>query len=233
MNSMPRIVKECERKIEIYKITNIINDKLYIGQAVSHILNHGKYRLYGSEGRFRCHISESKSQKKNQCHYLNNSIRKNGEDNFKVELLEVCDMNKGDELETKYILQYNSLFPNGYNLTTGGTVFQHTEESKTRLSIGGLKAFEIKKLEKYKDIDLPENITDYDKHMKKISSSGRNGWMICINGVKSQLTSTYLPYDETKKMAIEFINKLIEQNKKNKLINKSQDILVAGNSLEP
>jgi hypothetical protein len=124
-------------------------------------------------------------------------------------------MNKGDELETKYILQYNSLFPNGYNLTTGGTVFQHTEESKTRLSIGGLKAFEIKKLEKYKDIDLPENITDYDKHMKKISSSGRNGWMICINGVKSQLTSTYLPYDETKKMAIEFINKLIEQNKTN------------------
>ena len=51
--------------------------------------------------------------------------------------------------------------------------------------------------------------------MKKTSNSGRNGWMICIDGVKSQLTSTYLPYDETKKMAIEFINKLIEQNKNN------------------
>lgn len=212
---MPRIVKESERKIEIYKITNIINNKLYIGQAVTHILNHNKYRLYGSEGRFRCHISESKSKKKNQCHYLNNSIRKHGEDNFKVELLEICDMNKGDELETKYILEYNSLFPNGYNLKTGGTVFQHTEESKKRLSIGGLKAFEIKKLEKFKDIKLPENITDYDKYMKQTTGSGRNGWMICINGVKSQLTSTYLPYNETKKMAIEFINKLIEQNKIN------------------
>ena len=212
MNSMPRIVEESERKIEIYKIINLVNGKLYIGQAVSHILNHGKYRLYGSQGRFRCHISESKSQKKNQCHYLNNSIRKNGEDNFKVELLEICDMDKGDALETKYILQYNSLFPSGYNLTTGGTVFQHTEESKTRLSIGGLKAFEIKKLEKYKDVVLPDDISNYDKYMKKSITNGRKGWMISINNIKSQLTSTYLPYDETKKMAIEFINKLIQQN---------------------
>ena len=212
---MPRIVEESERKIEIYKIINLVNGKLYIGQAVSHILNHGKYRLYGSEGRFRCHVSESKSQKKNQCHYLNNSFRKHGEDNFKVELLEICDMDKGDELETKYILQFNSLFPSGYNLTTGGTVFQHTEESKTRLSIGGLKAFEIKKLEKFRDIVLPDDITNYDKYIKKTNDKVRKGWLIRIDDVKSQLTSTYLSYDETKKMAIEFINKLIEQNKNN------------------
>lgn len=213
MNSMPRILKESERKIEIYKITNLITGKLYIGQAVSHILNHGKYRLYGCEGRFRCHISESKSQKKFQCHYLNNSIRKNGEDNFKVELLEVCDMDKGDALETKYILECKSLFPEGYNLKTGGTVFQHTEESKTRLSIGGLKAFEIKKLEKFRDVVLPDDIDNYNKYMKQTKSSSRTGWIISINGVKSQLTSTYLPYDETKKLAIEFITKLKEQNK--------------------
>ena len=53
-----------ERYCEIYKITNISNGKIYVGQAVSHILNHKRYRPYGHEGRFRCHISEAFSTKK-------------------------------------------------------------------------------------------------------------------------------------------------------------------------
>ena len=65
---------ELLRYCEIYKITNTINNKIYIGQAVSHILNHKKYRPYGMEGRFKSHIHEAFSNKKNQCHYLNNSI---------------------------------------------------------------------------------------------------------------------------------------------------------------
>ncbi len=53
-----------DRYCEIYKITNLVNNKIYIGQAVSHILNHNRYRPYGMDGRFRCHISEAYSQKK-------------------------------------------------------------------------------------------------------------------------------------------------------------------------
>ena len=65
-----------QRYCEIYKITNLTTAKIYVGQAVSHILNHKRYRPYGHEGRFRCHISEAFSTKKNQSHYLNNAIRK-------------------------------------------------------------------------------------------------------------------------------------------------------------
>ncbi len=36
-----------ERYCEIYKITNLTTDKIYVGQAVSHILNHKRYRPYG------------------------------------------------------------------------------------------------------------------------------------------------------------------------------------------
>ena len=81
-----------ERYCEIYKIINLTTNKIYVGQAVSHILNHKKYRPYGHAGRFRCHISEAFSTKKNQSHYLNNAIRKYGVEDFVVELIECCEL---------------------------------------------------------------------------------------------------------------------------------------------
>jgi len=57
-----------KRYCEIYKIIHLSSCKIYVGQAVSHILNHKRYRPYGHEGRFRCHISEAFSSKKNQSH---------------------------------------------------------------------------------------------------------------------------------------------------------------------
>jgi group I intron endonuclease len=228
MNSMPRIVKESERKIEIYKITNLFNNKLYIGQAVSHILNHKKYRLYGFEGRFKCHISESKSNKTNQCHYLNNSIRKHGKDNFKVELLEVCNMNKGDELETKYILEYNSLFPSGYNLKTGGKVFKHTDESKKRVSNGVIKYFEDKKMLRFYNIVLPEDIINIEKYIRPLNRHNTQyGWYVYISNIKADFGGSHISLDNSKKMAQEFIKKLIKYNQDN--IAKH---LAAGNPLE-
>ncbi len=225
---MPRIVKESERKIEIYKITNLVNGKLYVGQAVSHILNHKKYRLYGFEGRFRCHVSESKSQKKNQCHYLNNSIRKYGEHNFKVELLEICDIDKGDVLETKYILQYESLYPNGYNLKTGGKVFQHTDESKKRLSNGVFKYFEDKKMQRFINIILPEDIINIEKYIRPLNrNNNQYGWYVYISNIKADFGGSHISLDDSKKLAQEFIKKLIINNQNN--IAKH---LAAGNPLE-
>ena len=112
---------------QIYKITNLKNDKIYVGQVVSHRLNKNKYRPFGYIGRFNDHISEAlNNTKKKQCTYLNNAIRKYGKDSFKVELLLECSKQLLDENEIKYITTLNSLYPNGYNLTNGG---------KTTLSI--------------------------------------------------------------------------------------------------
>jgi hypothetical protein len=66
-----------ERYCEIYKITNLSNGKIYVGQAVSHILNHKRYRPYGHEGRFRCHISEAFSTTLHQSNKVNSSINDN------------------------------------------------------------------------------------------------------------------------------------------------------------
>jgi len=206
-NNINNIVEKSERYIEIYKITNTVSNKLYIGQAVSHILNHNKYRRYGCEKRLDGHISEAiRNNKKNQCHYLNNSIRKNGADKFIVELIDKCDMNSGDETEAKYIKQYNSMFPTGYNLKIGGTVFQHTEESRSRLSVSGLKYFEKKRLEKYKDVTLPEDIKEYDKYIKEHGKK----YILIIDNVISEFTSSVISKEQIKKNAIQFINKLYE-----------------------
>jgi group I intron endonuclease len=138
----------------IYKITNKLCSKIYIGQAVSHRKNHNKYRPFGYTGRFRDHISEALcNTKKKQCTYLNNAIRCHGKENFEVELLQRCPRNELDTMEQYFIEKFNSLYPNGYNLTSGGKTFYtnvvknnsitekkeqylHTAETKRKIGVG-------------------------------------------------------------------------------------------------
>lgn len=106
---------------EVYVITNTVNNKVYVGQTLTHRLNHKKYRPFGSIGRFKDHISEALCNNKDkQCRYLNNAIRRHGKDAFKVEMVERCPKEALDEREKFYIQQYHSLYPKGYNLTKGG-----------------------------------------------------------------------------------------------------------------
>ena len=196
------------RYCEIYKITNTVNNKIYIGQAVSHILNHKKYRPYGMERRFACHISEAFSDKKNQCHFLNNAIRKYGQDKFKLELLRVCDIDNADYIENEEILKNNSLFPAGYNLNTGGKQFNHTDESKKRVSTGVIKYFENKKAERFKDILIDKNC-DINKYIHPLNRNNiQYGWYVLIQKKKADFGGVHISLEESKKMAIEFIDGL-------------------------
>ena len=211
-----------ERYCEIYKITNISNGKIYVGQAVSHILNHKRYRPYGHEGRFRCHISEAFSTKKNQSHYLNNAIRKYGVTDFTVELIECCEIENSDERETHYIKELNSLYPNGYNLKNGGVVFTHTDESKKRVSNGVINYFKDKKAERFKDIKKIDD--DIEKYIKPLNRNNQQyGWYVYIEKCKADFGGVHIPLEKSKKDAIEFINNL-----KNHLAKH----LDAGNPLE-
>ena len=200
-----------ERCCEIYKITNITNGKMYVGQSVSHILNHKRYRPYGREGRFRCHVSEAFSQKKNQSHYLNNAIRKYGVVNFVVDLLEYCEVSNADERETHYIKELNTLFPNGYNLKNGGTTFTHCDESKKRVSDGVIRYFKDKKHDRFKDVKSIDD--DIDKYIRPLNRNNiQYGWYVFIDRKKADFGGVHIPLDDSKKSAKEFIQEL-----KNKL----------------
>jgi group I intron endonuclease len=199
-----------ERYCEIYKITNLTNGKLYVGQAVSHILNHKRYRPYGCEGRFRCHISEAFSQKKNQSHYLNNAIRKYGVVNFVVELLEYCEILNADEREIYYIKELHSLYPDGYNLKNGGTMFTHSDESKKRVSNGVIRYYKDKKYERFKDVKSIDD--DIDKYIKCLYRNDEQyGWYVRIDKKKADFGGVHIPLNESRESAREFITNLKKQ----------------------
>jgi hypothetical protein len=107
---------------QIYVITCTETNKQYVGQANSHRKNNDKYRFHGYIGRFNDHISEALANTRitGGSRYLNNVIRKYGKENFEVELITNCIIDEADMLERKYVAEYDTLAPNGYNLTPGG-----------------------------------------------------------------------------------------------------------------
>ena len=92
----------------IYKITNTINNKIYIGQTVQSL-----------NMRWNKHTYDAKVNCDNLHRPLYNAFRKYGMDNFKIELIEEVPNEKLNEREKHWINYYDS-YNNGYNATLGG-----------------------------------------------------------------------------------------------------------------
>lgn len=89
----------------IYKITNDINDKIYVGKTE-----------YSIEKRFKEHCQDSK-RKRCEKRPLYNAMNKYGIEHFHIELIE--ETNEPEEREIYWIQHYGS-FKYGYNATMGG-----------------------------------------------------------------------------------------------------------------
>ena len=90
----------------IYKITNKINKKCYIGQTIMNI-----------EKRWDAHRKCIGTE--NGCPGLRRAFEKYGLENFKFEIVIVCFDTDLSKYEKEYIIKYDS-YKNGYNLTHGG-----------------------------------------------------------------------------------------------------------------
>lgn len=91
----------------IYKITNLVNNKIYIGQTSLTIRK-----------RWETHIKKAKAHTNR---YLYDAMNHYGYNNFIIEQLEECAKEDLDNREKYWISFYNSMDPNvGYNLTAGG-----------------------------------------------------------------------------------------------------------------
>jgi group I intron endonuclease len=110
----------------IYRINNKLDGKSYIGQ----------YCKDNPKQRFTNHKSRARNEKSSE--YLYRAIRKHGIENFECITICVCENDKLNELEIKYIKEFDTFGPNGYNMTAGGQGiknYKHSSDTKERLRI--------------------------------------------------------------------------------------------------
>lgn len=105
----------------LYRITNQLNEKVYIGQT----MDAGK--------RWGVHKSFARNDDKPR-QYIHHAIAKYGSDNFVFEVIATCrTQENADTIEDQLIQQYDSRNKEkGYNLKTGGSHGIHSEETKQK-----------------------------------------------------------------------------------------------------
>ncbi len=134
----------------IYRITNKLNGTEYYGLSTKTL-----------EERKRIHIQAAKSAANGKtafCRRLYNAMNYYGYDMFDFELMETPLLSQLGEREKYYIKTYNSLVPNGYNLTTGGELTILSQESRD------LKSASLRKHELSKGLPTYASIVDTDKN---------------------------------------------------------------------
>ena len=158
----------------IYRILNKLTKKCYIGETkcidVSRRWNQHKQTIEINKG----------------CPALRDAVKKYGIDNFEFSVLIICFDDQRFKYEIEYIKKYNSVVPNGYNITNGGEGggFQgktHTEEAKN----------DIKNKLKQKYIDNPD--------LKK-QLSERNKIVMSNPEVREKIKNGILNSEKMKKM---------------------------------
>ena len=215
----------------IYKITNFINKKIYIGLTTTSI-----------QKRWNSHKAAAKN---NNPKHLYRSMNTYGIDNFNIEETDnTDDFIKLGELERYYIKLYNSQDPNiGYNITSGGESNQLDANPRAKLKVE--EVIQIRNIYSYNDLTckecwklysdrisfsafqkiwegntwasiLPEVYTEYNKDIHRhqtslLGESNGNALSTNISGLQIRkyytnhtLEETYKKYGELYKSKVSF-----------------------------
>lgn len=213
------------KKGKIYKIVNKINGKVYVGCTINSL----EQRFY--EHLYRCFKTDYKSK-------LYNSIKKYGEENFEISLIEECDLSIIYETEKKYVKEFNS-YEDGMNSTYGGEGclgYVHSPEIRKKISEGtkngnshkgktyeelyGDRA-EEEKLRRRNSVKLKwDNLSDEDRKNRIIRAKEGNNknskyGLTIINDVKDKIMSN-MKIKEIKKIYPQISESYLYSIKSNK-----------------
>ena len=190
----------------IYKITNLINQKAYIGKTVNSI-----------EKRWSEHIRESQRERAEN-RPLYKALNKYGISNFTIELIEEVEVNQLSEREIYWIGYYHT-YEDGYNATLGGdgkilydydVIAELIKQNKSYVEIGQIvgccadvvsfvaKKYNIEHNPHNNFVEKSKQVAQYDKKGNYIQSfssySAAAQWLEAngyvsghLNGVRSHI----------------------------------------------
>ena len=182
--------------IGIYKITNLINNKIYIGQSKNIEKRWARHRTGPFNLNNNCYDSP-----------LYRAIRKYGLNNFSFEVIEQCNNTDLNKKEIYWIHFYDSNNNDkGYNLTDGG------ESAITASKLNWEQVHEIKKLlsESYKS---QQEIADIYGVSQRTISGINSGQSWLEDGYIYPLRKIHIP-----------INRNNNKNKNNNKIENNNEI---------
>ena len=177
----------------VYKITNTVNNKAYIGISIHE----------PEKGRIKVHLSGYGNR------IIARAVEKYGKDAFTYEILEA---NVFDEflpdLEVAYIEKFNAVHPHGYNLTRGGTHVTHTAATRRKIS----EANKDRKL----SAEHRRKISEANKG-KTPSADTRRKLSEALRGEKSPNFGKKLPTNTRRKLSNAHKGKTLSESHRRKL----------------
>ena len=196
----------------IYKATNKINGKCYIGQTIKS-LYHRKRAHYNAMLYYN--------------YYFYNALKKYGKENFEWSIIEECETrDELNEMEFHYIKQYHSYkLENGYNISFGGSGGDNFTNNPNKEIIrqklidrwkGGKHPFQGKKLSD----EHKKNISNSRIGLKASDETKRKMSVIRKNmvGSKNPLSKTWkIIYPNGKEIFIKSLRNFCNNFKKEKL----------------
>lgn len=195
----------------IYKITNTITNKSYIGETKS----------VNPFTRWRQHKNTIENNR--GCPALQDAVKKYGIENFKFEILIFCFDEDRYKLEIDYIKKYKTKVPNGYNISKGGTGggFEgktHTEETREKIK-QNLKKKYVDNPELRKEISERNKVIMKDEEVRNKIKDGMKNSEKWNNAVEEKKIGGNLkPSTETKNKISESLKKYYSI-KENNIIN--------------
>lgn len=175
--------------IGIYKIENLINHKIYIGQSINIEFRWQRHRQTMNE-------KSDASKRPLYC-----DMRKYGIENFSFEVVEECSQEELAEREVYWVSYYDS-FNNGYNLTRGGHVPTKVDIEKLhRLWDEGYTTKEIKEIKEILNVNPNtvrkhlEGYSDYNAHTSRSRSARKSEAIMNPKKKRNELQKQICQYD--------------------------------------
>ena len=173
----------------IYKITNIQNNKVYIGQTIRPI-----------KDRFHRHINDAMNNILNT--HFARAIRKYGKDSFIIEEIDTAQTQKELNEKEQYWINYYNSVKDGYNetdaiLKSGGNTYQSKTEEEMEVIKEKIRKTKIGKnnpmAKKIKRINIVTNEIDiFDTVISCAKACGiKNGKTSITTRLNGQVKSPY------------------------------------------